>query len=1059
VEPGATVRATLSFKNLGGGIAKGIRVRFSLPEGLTYLVDSARIDNAPLDSLAGAGSLVSSGGAELPEVEPGAERRISLAYLVAPTLENATGIAVQAAIASYDLPLVGSNIARLIVRSRPQLQGEETRLSIATPREVLPGCELTVSARVHNAGESSANDVIVALPVPVGTSFVEGSAQVDGTSVDDRKQRDPLGFQHPLIAARKLGPGATATIGYRVRVDSPLQDGSRIEAHGSVASRETSEFQLAAASVTVASRASFEGERTALEVTQYGGTPLSEEVAPGQPIAICLSAFNSGTNAAHETVLSVALAAGLEAVPASVRRDGQPAGSESGEAVTLNAGSIDAGAAVTLQFMAIVASPAPHGRTLPIAAKVLWNGGSRSFDKVLAVASAPRFSPNRNRITRETPSVVAPGDRVEYTVTIVNDGTATAHDAMLRLGVDDGLDDVDLVEGGNAQRLYGEAIPLGAIDPHVPRTLKVTGRVRVPLANGSEIGCRATVSSPGAKALELREARTTVRSRARFSAATSVLRRHAEDVLRPDQTLAVTIAVKNEGDETARDALVTLNVTPELRLESVDGARRDGSTLTLGEVAAGAGREATAHFRLLPFVSRDTVLTVDAVLSGPTILPVALETLSFASHAEPRLADGASLLTTPRDSVDAGAEVGFTLVLRNSGDGAAARIAIRGAQPINTVYVPSSTSVNGVALQDHGGTSLLWSREGLILSDVAPGAEIVVRWMSIVNTPLPPGTIIIARIEVAADELTPFDVESNGPAVRSAPAFAIPSISLPFSISGAAAHRSFGFEQSFAELPMRRVTPLPPGSERAYLAGLSEAAVDLNNATHWGEAAIDQASQHLVLDLSAERISGIVNYFDQTNFSSLISHLFVLHALFPERVFAGGDAQPALEAELAQLREIFNKLFVKLRLPRFKPGERDLESEGSRASARAIFAALAEAPALAVVAPQPETTRLIGTIVRDQCRRLAIALEAPHTGDAAPWLGLAHLLGERLDRGGSEFGSLARYRSELVSTLEGFAGRPAALFVNALTCERSAELDAALGALLDDLRACVAEPR
>ena len=128
IEPGATVRATFSFTNVGGAPAKGLRIRFSLPEGLTYLVDSAHIDAEPLDSLAGVGALVKAAGVDIGDVQPGSERQISLAYVVATTIENDTVVEIQAVISSLDIPTVGSNIVRLTVRSKPRLLNGKTHV-------------------------------------------------------------------------------------------------------------------------------------------------------------------------------------------------------------------------------------------------------------------------------------------------------------------------------------------------------------------------------------------------------------------------------------------------------------------------------------------------------------------------------------------------------------------------------------------------------------------------------------------------------------------------------------------------------------------------------------------------------------------------------------------------------------------------------------------------------------------------------------------------------------------------------------------------------------------
>src|SRR4029077_18679246 len=98
-----------------------VRVRFNLPDGLVYLVGSGELDGTVLDDDLGNSPLISRSGAHIGDVVPGEERRIEIAYSVAGAIENGTTIELQAAVASFELPPVGSNVVRLIARSRPQL--------------------------------------------------------------------------------------------------------------------------------------------------------------------------------------------------------------------------------------------------------------------------------------------------------------------------------------------------------------------------------------------------------------------------------------------------------------------------------------------------------------------------------------------------------------------------------------------------------------------------------------------------------------------------------------------------------------------------------------------------------------------------------------------------------------------------------------------------------------------------------------------------------------------------------------------------------------------------
>jgi hypothetical protein len=103
------------------------------------------------------------------------------------------------------------------------------------------------------------------------------------------------------------------------------------------------------------------------------------------------------------------------------------------------------------------------------------------------------------------------------------------------------------------------------------------------------------------------------------------------------------------------------------------------------------------------------------------------------------------------------------------------------------VYAHASTTVNGIALQDHAGTSLLLSREGLILADVSAGVEAVVRWRAIVNTPLPPATLIECVVSVQWDDAREISARAEPLHVVSTSAMPVFEPSLPFSILGAVA--------------------------------------------------------------------------------------------------------------------------------------------------------------------------------------------------------------------------------------------------------------------------------
>jgi uncharacterized repeat protein (TIGR01451 family) len=433
VEPGAIVRATFSFYNQGGAAATGLRVRFALPDGLRYLAGSGRIDDQPLDEVRGETALLAAAGADIGEVPPGVERRITIGYLVNATIDNGATINLQAALLAHETGIIGSNVVSLVAKSTPILQNPATIVAIEAIRTPEPGEDVRVTARVHNSGQSAARDVVVVLPVPDRTQFVAGSVRVDGREfVLEDDGDDPFGFGRAPVIAPALPAGATLVLEYRAKIESPLENDTRLFAAGAVASAEVAEFELDRAELTVLSMSRFDGPATALLVD------APSDVEPGLRVRIALVAANSGTCAATDVRARITLPAGLQYAAGSRALDGRVVG-EADEAGAFHFERIEAGAKVEAAVDTYVVSPAIDGTALPIAASLQWSTGSRTFDHTLTVRSKPRFLSARNTIALAGPSTVAPGGDVRAVIRVINDGTTAAANTRLTMAADDAL--------------------------------------------------------------------------------------------------------------------------------------------------------------------------------------------------------------------------------------------------------------------------------------------------------------------------------------------------------------------------------------------------------------------------------------------------------------------------------------------------------------------------------------------------------------------------------------------------------------------------------------------
>ncbi len=1032
VEPGTTVHANFTFRNLGGGNATGFRIRFKLPDGLTYLVGTAQIDDALIDEQGGLTSLLQGAGTPLGDVPPGGERRVSLAYTVAPTIENGTQIALQAAISSFEVPVIGSNVVRLVVRSRPTLKNPGTRLSLTPVREATPGADLALRVQVHNSGQSSAHDVIVLLPVPAHTTYVPQSARVDGRVREASGETEPFGVTRPAIVAPTLGPGATIDVGYRVRIDPTLEDGTAIVAQGSICTHELPEFTLAPTTLRIPSAASFAGDETSMRVE------TEDEVSPGQRVKVVVRARNAGTARARAARVKVKLPDGIAYSAGSRAVDGAPAVDRGRDPGTFDLGDVDPGRSVEVALAGIVHSPIATGLELPIEARVEWSKGDRSFARTLTVRSAPAFPAAFNAIERGGPRRLMPGEATAFTIRLQNMGADVAGDARLLLEADPGLEHLRITEGG-AELVAADdgTVHLDTLEPNAERTIRVEAHVAATIEDAAQLRLRAALRTAQLGEVDLGSAAHVVASRPRFSPESARLVLDNSEALRPNRTTACRLVVHNEGTDRGRDVRVRLQLPEELRLENVYGASRDGDAVVFGEIAAQDTQEATVHLRLLGAIAVGDKLEVGARLTGTNVVPFSLEPLQLETHAEPTFADGATLTSIPGDAVDAGDVVAYVLAVRNSGDGVAKRLNLRVDAPSNAVYAPGSTTVNDVALLDFAGTSPLLTGSGLTLGDVAAGVEVLLRLRVIVNTPLPAGTTIETRAYIVWDDTPEMVVRAYPLRVRSSSALPIVDPLLPFSVLDAAAAPAGAQRQvtteTYLELP-----PAVPVRSNGTVSSTALTGVERVQLGPGLDEMLPSVSA-LVLELSPERLEWIVRYLEEARFEGLIADLMVLRALFPNRA-ASDDATAGLRDHADQLSEVVDRLFVKLRLPGAALDADDVESKAYRVSLRALVDVLRSQDG--GEPPLGDGPRLVGFVDRAELDAAAGSLEREPLVSATSWHATATLLPTSLQRDGVVLADLSAYRDALQAAFGALRGLGPEELAAALQRPGDAELDA-----------------
>jgi uncharacterized repeat protein (TIGR01451 family) len=505
--------------------------------------------------------------------------------------------------------------------------------------------------------------------------------------------------------------------------------------------------------------------------------------------------------------------------------------------------------------------------------------------------------------------------------------------------------------------------------------------------------------------------------------------------LRPNQLADVDVIVTNIGTDTAHNVSLRCYISPEARLESVEGATREKSTLLFGELAPATHARARLGLRLLRGLAKDWPVTVDGLLTADGMLPVPLERLTIATNAEPDFSTG-SFQSEPADTVDPGETVEWFLYVRNGGDGTAriAQITIVGSESL--IYVPNSTTVNDVPIRDSGALPPFAGARGIVVNDVDPGVEATIRWRSVVHNALPAGTSIAHVAHIRYDGERDDEIVSAELRIRATPIFANAIPGLPFGLDGMlgpalAAHPRALSEDRFLQLPP--ATPVSDSNGSHPLARLS-AAPDDDVADAQPEVFETTGT---IVAFTPDRLGRTLRLLREARFRGLITHLFAVRGFLPEGV---GDGRcSALGAARELLREELDRLFIKLRLPLYVLTARDVETPSLRSTLERLVQEAGAARGVPAEAPTAALT-LRGSFDPKELRDLGERFAQAQLATALPWAALARLLPD-------ETPACANYRALLLEALDGFGDSDCNEFIDALQHRDDSQLDAALDAM------------
>jgi len=567
----------------------------------------------------------------------------------------------------------------------------------------------------------------------------------------------------------------------------------------------------------------------------------------------------------------------------------------------------------------------------------------------------------------------------------------------------------------------------------------------------------------------------------------------------PGSLMPVAVDVHNTG-ETVERVTVTLAEQPAWSGELRPGAAAafvarlavpnqfvDGDVLPVEVAAAGDDgvRLATAHFELRaldrPWIAVDdvvwergqtrvTIRNVGATTARDVRIEGEAEMLVAAlapgeSHSivvTPAVARKASLVGHDGRTVRIGwddqappVEVAAQLVAAaaaRSGERLDVRLRATGKGPIQTlrvrprshaaaVYVAGSTTVNGHAVVDGVEGPPLFTRDGLALHDVPAGTFVEIGWSLLPRTP---GELIVA-IDVEANGIA-VDVEPLTVTIADAPPFGARPSALPFHID-AATVGDFSITAPYtgeaALLPVpaaaTAIDALPaapdPSGPEAWTLAPPEVPADDTSAFPAARATLTAW-----LTLDAVRSAAIVRVLRGSRGPGMISHVPALAVLFPNAIAAGDPALDVTFAVAAEaIRGIYERLFVKLRIPGYDVTPGDLEDAATRRELLALLERIDAAgdPDVALDARADVYVR----IDRNRLHAARTALLDAPLGGPYTLAAIAALL-PRYGTGDAAV-AVGSYAGELATIFDATCAMSRDEFAAYLTTHRAPELDSA----------------
>lgn len=692
---GDEITYTVTVFNKGGKDAADVTVTDALPAGLSF-TSATEGANAANGIVSWTGSVPALGS-------------VSFDIVAKVTAKNAT--LVNTAVATHEGSQITSEPTTVAVASDTPSPDTKPEISVTKTTDVkstAPGTLVPFTITVSNTGDGDAKDVAVADALPAGLEYVSSTPSGtfdEATNTVSWTVDVAAGGQTVCVVTARVAGDATGALENSVTVTDPSDPDNPVTPPDVPKVDVTDPDPDAQPSVSLAKTAS------------------ASTTVPGGQITYTLSLTNTGTVDAEGVALSDALPAGSSFVMAS---DGGTC--ENGTV----SWTLDVPVGQQKDVTVTVSAPASSGSMMNTAQAVLGDTTVKSDTVTTAVKEEDSGDSGKPQlsVSKTTPVTQAlPGSVVPYTITVTNTGDGDAVDAKV----------VDELPAGLE---YVSSSPVGAVEGNkITWTVTVkagestvrTLNARVTATDGQSIENSVTVTDPKDPDNPVTppdDPEITVPEEAKPSAVLSVDASTAKtgDTIR--YTLTVTNATKSDANgvqavqklpvgvsfQTASDGGVYApDGAPVETASSNEGlsfaadADNDAGTVTWTmDVAAGTSVSRVVSAKVAA-QSGSLVSSADLLHNGKTIAVTPVSTTVLTDGSATGTPKISVSKTTSAAEAAPGAQIPYTITVRNTGDGDAANLTVTDALPASLAYVSSSPAGS----YDSGTNKVTWTIDSL----------------------------------------------------------------------------------------------------------------------------------------------------------------------------------------------------------------------------------------------------------------------------------------------------------------------------------------------------------